>query len=40
MYSRIIQIESFPVSKDNRIAEDTYIGDHWFMLMSDPRVLL
>ena len=31
MHSRIIQVESFPVSKDNRITEDTYIGDHWFV---------
>ena len=31
MHSRIIQVESFPVSKDNRITEDTYISDHWFV---------
>lgn len=31
MHSRIIQIESFPVNEDDRITEDTYIGDHWFV---------
>lgn len=31
MYSRIFQIEVFPVGEDYRITVDNYIGDHWFV---------
>ncbi len=31
MHSRIFQIETSPVDMDDRITEDTYIGDHWFV---------